>query len=116
VATLTAEQILAKKNYDVIGPIAVPEWEGEVYIRLMSVGQRDSYDRLFIGKRDTGIQNWRAHLLARTLCDESGNLLFTVDQVDALGEMNAAPCERLWSRAWSHNKMDEKAVEDAAKN
>jgi hypothetical protein len=115
-ATLTAEQILSKDDSAILGPITVPEWGGDVYLRMMSVGARDSYDRLFIGKRETGIPNWRAELLARTLCDENGSLLFTTAQVELLADKNAEPCTRLWDLAWKHNRMDGDAVERAAKN
>ena len=37
-ATLTAEQILAANDAGLMGPISVPEWGGDVLIRVMNVG------------------------------------------------------------------------------
>jgi hypothetical protein len=57
-ATLTAEQILAADDSGALR-VEVPEWSGEVYVRVMSVGERDSYERLWLGNRDKGIDNFR---------------------------------------------------------
>ena len=115
-ATLTLEQILAANDMGLHGPIAVPEWGGDVFIRVMSVGERDSYERKWIGKRETGIENFRAEYLSRCLCDESGKLLFTRDKVDLLAGKSGAVVSRLFDLALKHNSMTEADVEQLAKN
>jgi hypothetical protein len=112
---LTAEQILAAQDAGLL-KVAVPEWNGEVYVRVMSVGERDSYERMWLGKRDTGIENFRTEYLARVLCDEKGALLFTRDQVGALANKNGAVMSRLFDAAMKHNNMTEGDVEQLGKS
>jgi hypothetical protein len=115
-ATLTLDQILAANDMGLLGPINVPEWGGDVYIRVMSVGERDSYERKWIGKRETGIENFRAEYLSRCLCDDKGALLFTRDKVDLLASKSGAVVSRLFDQALKHNNMTSEDVEQLAKN
>jgi len=114
-ATLTADQILAADDMRLHGPVTVGEWGGDVYIRVMSVGERDSYERLWIGRKDTGIENFRAEYLARCLCDEGGRLLFTRSQVAQLANKSGAVVSRLFDSALRHNNMTEADVEELGK-
>ena len=119
--TLTADQILAADDAPLM-KVAVKEWKdaegnpGIVYIRVMSVAERDAYERMWIGKRETGIENFRTEYLQRVLCDEKGQLLFTKDQVDRLGSKSAAVMSQLFEKAMAHNAMSEADVEELAKN
>ena len=115
-ATPTAEQILAANDAGLMGPISVPEWGGDVFIRVMNVGERDSYERLWIGKKETGIENFRSEYLARCLCDDKGQLIFTRGQVAALAGRSGAVVGRLFDAALKHNNMTEADVEQLAKN
>lgn len=122
---LTAEQILAADDTG-LQKIVVPEWrpknwsesDGEpcVYIRVMSVGERDSYERMWIGKREQGVDNFRTEYLARVLCDENGKLLFNRQQIEALSAKSGAVMGRLFDAAMKHNYMQEDAVEQAGKS
>ncbi len=56
--SLTAEQILAADDMG-LKKVTVPEWGGDVFIRVMSVGERDEYERMWIGQKDKGIDNFR---------------------------------------------------------
>lgn len=112
---LTAEQILAADDAGLL-KVEVPEWGGDVYVRVMSVGERDSYERMWIGKRETGVENFRTEYLARVLCDEKGKLLFTRQQMDALASKSGAVMGRLFDAAMRHNYMQEDAVEQLGKS
>lgn len=112
--TLTAEQILAADDLG-LKQVPVPEWNGEVFIRMMSVGERDGYERLWIGKRETGVDNFRTEYLARVLCDETGKLLFTREQIAALANKSGAVMGRLFDAALAHNNMTEADVEQLGK-
>jgi len=113
--TLTAEDIL-KADDAGLKKVAVPEWGGDVYIRVMTVGERDSYERQWIGKKETGIANFRTQYLARVLCDEAGKLLFTAEQTDALAQKSGAVMGRLFDAAMKHNSMTEEDVEQLGKS
>jgi hypothetical protein len=94
----------------------VPEWGGDVYIRVMSVGERDSYERMWIGKRESGVENFRTEYLARVLCDEKGSLLFTKEKTAALASKSGSVMGRLFDAAMKHNYMQEDAVEQVGKS
>lgn len=123
-ATLTAEQIIAVDDMGLLR-VEVPEWKPAgwaeadgiptVWVRVMSVGERDSYEKLWLGKRETGIENFRTEYLARTLCNDKGDLLFTRDQVGALSRKSGAVCGRLFDVAMRHNSMTEADVEQLGK-
>jgi hypothetical protein len=112
---LTADQILAADDAALL-EVPVKEWGGSVFIRVMSVGERDAYEKMWIGKRDTGIDNFRTEYLQRVLCDDKGVLLFSKDQVEKLGQKSAAVMTRLFEKAMKHNAMTEADVEELAKN
>jgi hypothetical protein len=112
---LSAEQILSSQDANLLR-ISVPEWGGEVFVRVMSVGERDSYERLWIGKRETGIENFRTEYLARVLCDDTGKLLFTRADIDALADKSGAVMGRLFDAAMSHNQMTEGDAEQLGKS
>jgi hypothetical protein len=82
----------------------------------MSVGERDSYERMWIGKREQGVDNFRTEYLARVLCDENGKLLFNRQQIEALSAKSGAVMGRLFDAAMKHNYMQEDAVEQAGKS
>ena len=112
---LTAEQILAADDMG-LKKVTVPEWGGDVYIRVMSVGERDNYERLWMGKRETGVENFRTEYLARVLCDEKGDLLFSREQTAALAKKSGAVMGRLFDEAMKHNRMTEEDVEQLGKS
>lgn len=111
---LTAEQILAADDLG-LKKVRVKVWGGEVYIRVMSVGERDAWERLWIGKKETGVENFRTEYLARVLCDETGKLLFTREQMDKLSAKSGAVMGKLFDEALAHNNMTEADVEQLGK-
>lgn len=112
---LSAEQILAADDMG-LKRVEVPEWGGEVFLRVMSVGERDAYERQWIGKKETGIENFRTRYLAGVLCDEKGKLLFSRDQIASLAEKSGAVMGRLFDEAMKHNKMTEEDVQELGKS
>lgn len=112
---LTKDQILAADDLDLL-KIEVPEWKGCVYCRVMSVGERDSYEREWIGKKETGVENFRTKFLQRVLCTKDGELLFTCDEIAALSKKSARVMGRLWDKAMKHNHLMAEDVEELAKN
>jgi hypothetical protein len=112
---LTAEQILAVDDLGLL-KVNVKEWGDEVYIRVMTVGELDAYQREWVGKKETGVDNFRAKFLARCLCDQAGQRLFPDDQIHKLAGKSAKVVCRLFDMAAKHNAITEKDVEELAKN
>jgi len=112
---LSKEQILAADDLGLL-EVPVPEWGGSVYIRVMSVGERDSYENEWMANKSTGVTNFRSKFLQRVLCNDKGELLFTKEEVDALAKKSARVVGTLWEAAMRHNKLTDQDVEELAKN
>jgi hypothetical protein len=109
---LTREQI---EKCDDTKIIKVPAFGGEVCIRLMSVGDRDSYELKLVQAGGEAIPDFRSELLARTLCDEKGELLFPGDDgVASLKRRSSDEMHRLWRAAMKHNALTEEEIERLA--
>jgi len=117
-----AAQIMAAEDLGIL-KVTVKEWadkEGKpltLGIRVMTVGERDAYEREWIGKRETGIDNFRTKYLARCLCHpETGDRLFTDEQIEKLAGKSAKVVSKLFDKAMKHNAMTAGEVEELAKN
>jgi hypothetical protein len=117
-AGLTKEQIAAIDDLSSkVVPFDVPEWGGVVYIRPMSVGELDDYSNAVVrAKPSGGLPNFRAGLVAKCLCDESGKRLFSDEEILVLGQKNAVVMNRLYKACDDLNDISPKKVEDIAGN
>jgi hypothetical protein len=81
--------------------VDVPEWGGTVLVRAMTGQQRDEFE---LGARMAtrggdylpAGYNFRAQVIALCCVDDDGKRLFTVADVDTLGEKSAAPLDRIY--------------------
>jgi hypothetical protein len=112
---LTKEKILAADDLGLL-EVPVPEWGDSVFIRVMTVGERDSYENDWVRNKDKGVENFRTKFLQRVLCDDKGDLLFAADEVGKLATKSAKIMSRLWQKAMEHNALTESDVEELAKN
>jgi hypothetical protein len=117
-----AAQILAADDLPVL-KVTVREWKGGdgkplvLGVRVMTVEERDSYEKEWVGKKETGIDNFRTKYLARCLCHpESGERLFDEAGIEQLAKKSAAIVSKLFEKALKHNNMTETDVEELAKN
>lgn len=92
--------------------VNVPEWGGEVIVRTLSGAERDAYEDETLKTDGKSLvvnrKNARARLVARCLCDESGNRLFSDAEAVALGSKSAAVLDRLFGIAQRLNGMTPK--------
>jgi len=112
---LSKEQILAADDMG-LKEVEVPEWGGNVFVRVMTVGERDSYENEWIVNKNKGVENFRSKFLQRVLCDEKGELLFTAAEIDLLAGKSARVITRIWEAAMKHNALSDGDVEELAKN
>lgn len=113
---LTREQIDAANDAKII-TVDAPELggDGKVCIRLMSVGDRDSYELKALDSANGAIVDFRSELLSRTLCDDKGNLLFPGDEgKQAIKRRSADVMHRLWHAALKHNALTEEEIKKLA--
>src|SRR5262245_29422466 len=96
---LSRAEILAAQDMK-IEALEVPEWGGTVYVRNMTGKARDAFERSRfkqVGDKFEVIHaNTRASLLAVSICDPSGQLLFSAQDIEALGDKNGAVLDRLF--------------------
>lgn len=116
---LTRADILAAQDYK-REPVDVPQWGGRVWVRTMSGTAKDQYEqsclKVVSGKVEQDMVNMRAKLLAATLCDESGRLLFSAADVPLLGEKSAYALDKCYEIACRLNAVTDADLEELAKN
>jgi len=117
-----AAQILAADDLPIL-KVTVREWKGDdgkplvLGVRVMTVEERDSYEKEWIGNKERGIDNFRTKYLARCLCHpESGERLFDEAGIEQLAKKSASIVSKLFEKAMKHNNMTETDVEELAKN
>lgn len=111
---LSKSEILAAKDQKLIS-VDVPEWGGEVMVRVMSGTERDRFESEFVGSNKS-VDMVRAKMVAKCLCDERGERLFSESEVPQLGEKSAAVLDRLFGVCMKHNRFTKDDVEELAGN
>ena len=117
---LTLAQILATDQAKAT-PVDVPEWPdangepGRVWIRVMSVGERDAWELEVVRSPAKGVDDFRTKYLYRVLAsDEKGTPLFT--DFAQMKNLRGDVCNRLFKVAQKHNDLDEKEVQELGKS
>lgn len=115
--SLTREEIISARDTK-IERVSVPEWGGEVCVRVMSGEARDRLDA-FLAKAidDDGKlvnpKGLRTLVCILGCCDERGNDLFKPNDVDALAAKNSVALDRVWRAVAALNGLNDKAMEAA---
>lgn len=117
---LSRDDILAADDLP-LEEVEVPEWGGVVYVRSMNGLERDKFDAWMASLSGEGggavmSGNLRARMVALCTTDESGNALFTEDDIAALGKKSSAALTRVADAASRLNGMSPDDVEDIAEN
>lgn len=97
--------------------VHVKEWGFDVYVRVMSVGERDAWELAWIDIRSKGMEkfhNFRAFYLVRTLCDEHGVRIWKDDEISEVADLDGAVMGELFDIAQKHNKLTEADVVELA--
>lgn len=100
--------------------VPVPEWFGSVRVRSLNGRERDAFEASMVrgeGKnRRVDLTNMRARLVGLTVIDESGQRLFTDDEVDLLGAKSGAALDRVFAVAQKLNGLSSTDVDELTKN
>ena len=97
--------------------VHVKEWNLDVYVRVLSVGERDAWELAWLDIRNKGVEkfdNFRAFYLARTLCDEHGVRIFQDNELAEVAALDGAVMGELFDVAQKHNKLTEADVVELA--
>ncbi|WP_186056812.1 hypothetical protein [Burkholderia gladioli] len=101
--------------------VSVPEWGGDVIVRTMMASERDEFEQSLVTRDDTGklvanTQGAGVRLVALTVVDEGGALLFTQADIEALSRKSSLALARITEVAETLSGIGAKAKEAAAKN
>jgi hypothetical protein len=101
--------------------VSVPEWGGEVIVRSMTGTERDELEGIIASQANSAsasarLRNFRALTVSLCAVDESGNRLFTLEDVEALGKKSVAGLQRVFAAAQVVSAMTENDVEELVKN
>lgn len=118
------EQILASDDLP-RERVLVPEWGSdgkplELFVRTLTGTERDAVEQAALKERAESeqetIQNIRARLVVFSAVDEAGTLVFSADDIEALGCKSAKALDRLFDVAARLSGFSDKDVEELAKN
>lgn len=125
---LSAEQILAADDLPRVR-VDVPEWapagtdpkEACVYVRRMNGEELDQYEEAIRRHSDEQFNlvsrdGLRAVVVALTTCDDSGQRLFSLEQVKSLEAKSGEVLQRIFSPAAELNGLTKGAQEKLEKN
>lgn len=114
---LTRDDILKISDIQ-IERVSVPEWGGDILVRSMSGTERDQFEASMVEQRGKNrrynLQNIRAKLASLTICDESGERLFTEQDVKELGKKNATALQRVLIVAQKLSGITDEDVDELA--
>lgn len=108
--------------------VPVPEWGGpNAYVKIRSMGgqQRDAFEDSVVNRKkkkgkdaetELNAYNIRAKICALHIVDEEGKLLFSWEDIEALGEKSARPLDRISTRAQILSGITDDDVKELAKN
>ena len=96
--------------------VSVPEFGDaeHAYLRMLSIKGREDWERWCQEVGENGLSSamdkfggWRGYLLARTLCDEQGTLLFDdpAEAIEVIGDCPAGVMDRLYDEAIAFNGL-----------
>ena len=116
---LSKEQIL--KAEDIKKElVSVPEWGGDVYVRMLTGAQRDAYEASMINQRsksrEMNLVNLRARLCVLCIVDADGKRLFDDTEIVKLGNKSASALDKVFTAAQKLNGISAEDIEELAKN
>jgi hypothetical protein len=96
-----------------IKEVKVPEWNCNVFVRMMTAEERDKFEARQMANPMTDV---RARIAAATVCDEHGTLLFSELDIPALNKKSARALDRVFAAATKHNAITAQDIDDLKKN
>ena len=97
--------------------VEVPEWGGEVTVKLLSGTERDQFESSVIDdKGKFKKDNIRAKLVLKCVVDEQGKPLFAPADLEALGAKSSVALDRVFAAAQRINRIGKEDIEELAKN
>lgn len=100
--------------------VDVPEWGGQVRVKMMTGSERDAYEASLYELKGQEVKmnrdDVRAKLLVKCLVDENNNRLFTDAEIKMLGKKSSKVLDKLFTVAQRLNAMTDEDVKKLEKN
>ena len=112
---LGRDEILGAKDLKT-KDVKVPEWGGTVRVKTMTGPERGKFEEKAFVDGKTDFSTFRQRLIAMTVCDEDGKLIFTEADIAALGNKSAKALDRVFAAAQKLNGLGRDDIEDMVKN
>lgn len=100
--------------------VQIPELNGKVRIRSMTAREKSQFERSFQSAKGKPLESRKAEIRERMIVaacvDESGNPLFTAENVEQLGRQNVRVIDRIVAEIHDLWGSTDEDVEDLAKN
>ena len=94
--------------------VSVPEWGGEVRVRVLTGTERDAMSAAMVGAdRQLDLSTYKLRLVAASLVDEQGQRLFADAEIAMLGAKSSLALERVFVVADRLNALNLGAIEEA---
>lgn len=92
--------------------VEVPEWDGYVWVHVMSGEERDAWEMTIIkeGSKDESTENMRAKLLVLTVRDDDGKPVFTSADISSLGKKDHRTLDHIIDQSKKINRMTPKSM------
>ncbi len=91
---------------------------GDVYVKALTIKEQEEFETLAMD--DTGSMKTdisiKSLMVVKSVEDEQGNKLFTMDDMDQLSTMPSAPINKLFSVSSRLNNITEKDIEELKGN
>jgi hypothetical protein len=114
---LTAEQILKANDLGKLEAVNVPEWGGQVFVKIMDGASRDRWELLTSKALSSpNTANVRASLVVACACDETGKRIFTDNQTASIGLKSSIALDRIYEVAKRINKLEDGDIEELEGN
>jgi hypothetical protein len=118
---LTKEEFLKKRPVR-FEDVEIQEWEAKVRVKELTAQARDRWEQSNLEDKGKGqmklrLQNARARLVALSVIDaESGDLLFSDEDVLAIGAQSAAVIDRIYDVAARLSGITDNDLDEITKN
>ncbi len=116
---LTKKDILTVKDI-VQEEVDVPEWGGAVLVQGLTGAARDRFEASILTKKgkkyDTNLADMRAKMVALSVVDDDGALIFSEHDVKALSMKSAVALNRVFTVAQRLSGLTDDDMDELEKN
>ena len=103
---LTREEILTLGARREVKSITIPEWSGDVYVREITAGERDTLEMMQHKAAESGnAKLLRGNWVAMFLSDKEGARLCPDGDIHAISNMGAKAIDRIFEAGYAFNKL-----------